>query len=109
MQNVLRERMVLLAQLAQTIIFAVLIGTVFLDIGTNQAGQKKRLPVLFFVCINQGVFSALILINSCTLCVVCVVSWCVSYVCRVVCVCVSCVCRVSYVCRVLLWVVHSPF
>jgi len=64
MQNVLRERLVLLAQLAQTIIFAVLIGTVFLDIGTNQAGQKKRLPVLFFVCINQGVFSALILINS---------------------------------------------
>lgn len=65
MQNVMRARLVLLAQLAQTILFGVLIGTVFLDIGTDQAGQRKRLPVLFFVCINQGVFSALILINSC--------------------------------------------
>jgi hypothetical protein len=65
MQNVMRGRMILLAQLAQTIIFGVLIGTVFLDIGTNQAGQKKRLSVLFFVCINQGFFSGLILINSC--------------------------------------------
>lgn len=66
MKNVLRSRLVLAAQLAQTIIFGVLIGTVFLQIGTDQAGQRKRLPVLFFVCINQGVFNALILINSCT-------------------------------------------
>jgi ATP-binding cassette subfamily G (WHITE) protein 2 len=64
MQNVMRARMVLFAQLVQTIIFGILIGTVFLDIGTNQEGQKKRLSVLFFICINQGVFSALILINS---------------------------------------------
>jgi hypothetical protein len=66
MQNVMRARMVLFAQLVQTIIFGILIGTVFLDIGRTQAGQKKRLSVLFFICINQGVFSALILINSCT-------------------------------------------
>lgn len=65
MKNVLRARLVLLAQLIQTIIFGVLIGTVYLDIGTSQAGQNKRMSVLFFVCINQGVFSALILINSC--------------------------------------------
>lgn len=66
MKTVVRSRLVLLAQFAQTILFGVLIGTVFLNIGNDQEGQKKRLPVLFFVCINQGVFSALILINSCT-------------------------------------------
>ncbi len=54
-----------MAQLLQNIIMAVLIGTAYLQIGDDQASQVKRQPALFFVCVNQGVFGGLILINSC--------------------------------------------
>jgi ATP-binding cassette subfamily G (WHITE) protein 2 len=42
----------------------ILIGTVFLRIGNTQRSIVRREPVLFFCCINQGVFGALTVINS---------------------------------------------
>ncbi|KAI8477255.1 MAG: P-loop containing nucleoside triphosphate hydrolase protein [Monoraphidium minutum] len=59
-----RRRNVLLTQLAQSVVMAVLIGTVFLHIGTSQASARMRQPVLFFCVINQGMFGALQVINS---------------------------------------------
>jgi ATP-binding cassette subfamily G (WHITE) protein 2 len=50
--------------LIQTIIMAVLIGTVFLHIGNAQSSVVRREPVIFFCAVNQGVFGALMLINS---------------------------------------------
>ncbi|KAL6046864.1 ABC2 type transporter superfamily protein [Balamuthia mandrillaris] len=64
MRNTLRARSEMLAQLLQTIIMAILIGGVFFQIGDNLESTTRRQPVLFFVCINQGIFGALILINS---------------------------------------------
>ncbi|KIY98214.1 hypothetical protein MNEG_9748 [Monoraphidium neglectum] len=55
----MRQRDVLLTQLAQSVAMAVLIGTVFLQIGTNQTSTTRRQPVLFFCVINQGMFGAL--------------------------------------------------
>jgi ATP-binding cassette subfamily G (WHITE) protein 2 len=43
---------------------AVLVGTVFLQIGNDQLSVVKRTPVLFFCVVNQGVFGALMMINS---------------------------------------------
>jgi ATP-binding cassette subfamily G (WHITE) protein 2 len=43
---------------------ATLIGGVFFQIGTTQASIAKRLPVLFFCCINQGIFGAMSTVNS---------------------------------------------
>ena len=37
----------------QNVVMAVLIGTVFLQIGTTQASATRRLPVIFFWVINQ--------------------------------------------------------
>jgi hypothetical protein len=39
---------------SQTLIIAVLIGTVFLQIGTDQRSAVRRQPVLFFTVINQA-------------------------------------------------------
>lgn len=49
-----------LTQLVQAVVIAVLIGSVFFDIGTSQASVVRRQPVLFFCVINQGVFAALV-------------------------------------------------
>ena len=51
-------------QLFQTVIMGVLVGTVFLDIGTDQQSINKRQAVLFFCCINQGIFGSLLAVNS---------------------------------------------
>ncbi|GAX83957.1 hypothetical protein CEUSTIGMA_g11381.t1 [Chlamydomonas eustigma] len=59
-----RKRSMLLTQLLQSVIIAVLIGTVFLKIGQGQSSTTRRQPVLFFCAVNQGVFGALIQINS---------------------------------------------
>lgn len=59
-----RQRGVLLTQLAQSVTMAVLIGTVFLQIGDTQTSTTRRQPVLFFCVINQGMFGALQMINS---------------------------------------------
>ncbi|GIM12604.1 hypothetical protein Vretimale_15949, partial [Volvox reticuliferus] len=59
-----RKRNATYVLLAQTVIMAILIGTVFLRIGTSQTSVTRRQPVLFFTVINQGMFGALIVINS---------------------------------------------
>jgi ATP-binding cassette subfamily G (WHITE) protein 2 len=60
----LRNRTAIVAQILQNIVVAILIGFVFYHIGDGQASATKRQPVLFFCAINQGVFGALIVINS---------------------------------------------
>lgn len=59
-----RELQVIITSLVQTIIIAVLIGTVFLQIGQSQRSTVRRQPVLFFCVVNQGIFGALMVINS---------------------------------------------
>jgi hypothetical protein len=49
----MRQRGVHITQLVQAIIIAVLVGTVFLQIGTTQSSVVRRQPVLFFCVINQ--------------------------------------------------------
>lgn len=63
-RDTIRSRTTVLAQVLQNIIVAVLIGTVFYNIGADQKSMTKRMPVMFFCAINQGVFGALIVINS---------------------------------------------
>ena len=48
-----RKRGMLMTQLVQSIIIAILIGTVFLQIGTSQTSTTRRQPVLFFCAVNQ--------------------------------------------------------
>lgn len=64
MKDTFRNRTVIVAQVLQNIICAILIGFVFYQIGEGQESVVKRRPVLFFCAINQGVFGALIVINS---------------------------------------------
>ena len=59
-----RQRRLIIVQLIQNILAAILVGTVFLEIGTSQSSTVRRQPVLFFCVINQGIFGALMLINS---------------------------------------------
>lgn len=59
-----RKRNVVLTQIVQSIITALLIGGVFFKIGNHQTSTTRRQPVLFFCVINQGVFGALTVINS---------------------------------------------
>lgn len=60
----LRKKYILITTILQTILMAVLIGTVFLQIGHSQKSIVRREPVIFFCIINQGVFGALTVINS---------------------------------------------
>jgi ATP-binding cassette subfamily G (WHITE) protein 2 len=60
----LRSWPMMLAQLAQTVLMATLIGTAFLRIGTSETSIVRRQPVLFFCVVNQGIFGALIVVNS---------------------------------------------
>eukprot|EP00026_Physarum_polycephalum_P005293 Phypoly_transcript_05325.p1 GENE.Phypoly_transcript_05325~~Phypoly_transcript_05325.p1 ORF type:complete len:643 (+),score=84.35 Phypoly_transcript_05325:233-1930(+) len=62
-KDTLRNRKVWISQAILTIVCAVLIGTVFLQIGNGQSSTTRRQPVLFFCVINQGVFGALMVIN----------------------------------------------
>jgi ATP-binding cassette subfamily G (WHITE) protein 2 len=73
-----RKWPIMLVQFVQAVIMAVLIGTTFLLVSNpllilvftfsqlppDQSGVTLRNSVLFFCCINQGVFGALITINS---------------------------------------------
>jgi ATP-binding cassette subfamily G (WHITE) protein 2 len=59
-----RKRNKLVISFIQTLINAVLIGTVFLQIGSSQTSVSRRQPVLQFLCINQGVFGAFSIINA---------------------------------------------
>lgn len=64
MQEQFRQLRIFITSIIQTIIMAILIGTVFLRIGNTQASVVRREPVLFFCAINQGIFGALMVINS---------------------------------------------
>jgi hypothetical protein len=59
-----RQSSIIITSLIQTIIMGVLIGTVFLHIGNTQRSIVRREPALFFCAVNQGVFGALMVINS---------------------------------------------
>ncbi|KAL4440224.1 hypothetical protein ABPG75_003225 [Micractinium tetrahymenae] len=59
-----RRWVTMLVQLLQSMFMAALIGGVFFQIGTTQSSTAKRLPVLFFCTINQGIFGALSVVNS---------------------------------------------
>ncbi|KAL2632145.1 hypothetical protein R1flu_016831 [Riccia fluitans] len=59
-----RRRNVVITQVIQNILTAVLIGGVFFQIGDGPKSTVRRQPVLFFCVINQGVFGALTVINS---------------------------------------------
>jgi len=63
-QEHLRTSQVIITSIIQTVIIAVLIGTAFLQIGNTQASIVRRQPVLFFCVVNQGIFGALMVINS---------------------------------------------
>ena len=63
-QEQIRQSRIIIISLIQTIIMAILIGTVFLKIGNTQKSIVRREPVLFFCAVNQGVFGALMVINS---------------------------------------------
>jgi hypothetical protein len=52
-KETLRRKSNMVIAIIQTVIMAVLIGTVFLQIGRSQSSATRRQPVLFFVCINQ--------------------------------------------------------
>lgn len=59
-----RKLSILATSIIQTVAMGILIGTVFLQIGTGQRSIVRREPVIFFCAINQGVFGALTVINS---------------------------------------------
>ena len=59
-----RKRHMHAVSLAQSLLMAILIGTVFLRIGTSQPSISRRQAVLFFCVVNQGVFGALNIVNS---------------------------------------------
>ena len=63
-QEQFRQSRIILTSLIQTIVMAVLIGTVYLKIGNTQKSTLRREPALFFCAVNQGVFGALMVINS---------------------------------------------
>lgn len=63
-QEQFRQKSILVTSIIQTIIIAVLIGLVYLKIGTGQPSTVHREPALFFCAVNQGMFGALMVINS---------------------------------------------
>jgi ABC-type multidrug transport system permease subunit len=62
--EIMRSKRLILAQIMTTVVSAVLIGTAFLQIGSDQNSVTRRQPVMFFCAVNQGVFGALLVINS---------------------------------------------
>jgi ATP-binding cassette subfamily G (WHITE) protein 2 len=63
-QEQFRQSSIIITSIIQTIIMGILIGVVFLKIGTTQKSIVRREPALFFCAVNQGVFGALMVINS---------------------------------------------
>lgn len=47
-----------------TLLWCSVLAAVFFQIGTTQSSVAKRLPSLFFCCINQGVLGAMAVVNS---------------------------------------------
>jgi ATP-binding cassette subfamily G (WHITE) protein 2 len=63
-QEQFRQSSIIITSIIQTIVMAILIGTVFLKIGNAQRSIVRREPALFFCAVNQGIFGALMVINS---------------------------------------------
>lgn len=63
MRLVWREKFLLGVQLVQTVLTAVLIGTAFLFVPSTASAVDRMRSAIFFCCINQGVFGALMTIN----------------------------------------------
>jgi hypothetical protein len=63
-QEQFRQSRIIITSFIQTVIIGILIGTVYLKIGTGQKSIVRREPSLFFCAVNQGVFGALMVINS---------------------------------------------
>ena len=63
-QEQFRQPRIIITSLMQTVIMVVLIGTVYLKISDKQTSVVRREPALFFCAVNQGVFRALMVINS---------------------------------------------
>lgn len=63
-QERIRSSKIIITSIIQTIIIAVLVGCIFLQIGNGQSSITLRTPALFSCALNQGIFGALILINS---------------------------------------------
>lgn len=63
-QEQFRQSRIIITSIIQTVIIAILIGTVYLKIGNTQKSITFREPSLFFCAVNQGVFGALMVINS---------------------------------------------
>lgn len=64
MQEQFRQSQIFITSMIQTVIISILIGTVFLLIGNKQSSVVRREPALFFCAVNQGIFGALMVINS---------------------------------------------
>jgi len=62
-ENMRRKGQLMVSQL-QTVIMAVLFAVAYLQIGTGQSSTVRRQPILFFYCVNQGTFGAMMVINS---------------------------------------------
>ena len=63
-QEQFRQMRIIVTSIIQTIVIAILIGTVYLKIGNSQQSILRREPSLFFCAVNQGIFGALMVINS---------------------------------------------
>lgn len=58
-----RDNRMFFIQIIQTFLIAVMIGTVFLQLPPTVAYFGRRSSAIFFCCINQGIFGALMTIN----------------------------------------------
>ncbi|CAM9147551.1 unnamed protein product [Ectocarpus fasciculatus] len=54
-----REPVLTKARLGQTVVVAVLVGLIFLQLGDSQADVQSTMGVLFFVAINQGILGTI--------------------------------------------------
>lgn len=59
----IRSWTTIVVKLVLTVMMAVLIGTVFLQLGDDVDSVKVRLAALFFCVLNQGVVSAMMIVN----------------------------------------------
>jgi ABC-type multidrug transport system ATPase subunit/ABC-type multidrug transport system permease subunit len=60
----LRSKTTIFLQLVQAILMGLLVGAAFFHIGHGQKSVTRRQPLLFFCVVNQGVFGALLVVNS---------------------------------------------
>lgn len=63
-QEQFRQSKIIVTSVIQTILIAILVGAVFFKIGNAQTSIVRRGPLIFFCAVNQGIFGALMVINS---------------------------------------------